>query len=249
MDDTTAPVSPPLSVPRTLRTLAVLKVVTANFAVLSTASLLLGVVCSTLFLFGYLSVFDWTLIWIVEYGDILKFGLVAVAMLSTFVLSIQGVIINTINVHDSTGKARWILLAILGALALSILGTEIYSQHTSAEPQYQRAVTYSLGVIFLTFWIVDITQLVANKKPPPLREISNMIFFAIFSITTFGACVGVFVRYSTTSHDVYLRDRTLTDVRVVMFTSHHTVLFSDKVATVVPTPDVVQMVSKPPRKQ
>src|SRR5262245_14716448 len=54
-----------------------LNFITAHFAVFSLLGLVVTVLCSTLIVYGYLSEFDSQLIWIIEYTDILKFGLVA----------------------------------------------------------------------------------------------------------------------------------------------------------------------------
>ena len=64
-----------------------LSFITAHFAVLSLLSLIAIVLCSTLFVYGYLSAFDWQLIWIIEYTDILKLGLVALALISSTTLA------------------------------------------------------------------------------------------------------------------------------------------------------------------
>lgn len=70
--------------PEEPRELRLLGFVSEHFAVFSFLGLL-AVLCSTLFLYGYLTVFDQQLIWIIEYPDILKFGLVALAVIfSTF---------------------------------------------------------------------------------------------------------------------------------------------------------------------
>lgn len=52
---------------------------TEHFLVLSAVLLVAAVAAGTFFLAGYLSVFDWRLIWVIEYADILKVGLVGLA--------------------------------------------------------------------------------------------------------------------------------------------------------------------------
>src|ERR1700753_3661436 len=61
-----------------------LDTVTKHFAVISTALTVTAVLSSTVFLYGYLSVFDWRLIWVIEYSDVLKFGLIVLAFLASF---------------------------------------------------------------------------------------------------------------------------------------------------------------------
>jgi hypothetical protein len=57
-----------------------LKAVRENFVLLSAGTALLGVTLSATFLAAYLSVFDWHLIWFVQYTDIITFGLLAVGV-------------------------------------------------------------------------------------------------------------------------------------------------------------------------
>jgi hypothetical protein len=49
----------------------------------SAVAVMVASLCAALFLFGYLAVFDWRLIWIVEYSDIFKVGFVALGFLSS----------------------------------------------------------------------------------------------------------------------------------------------------------------------
>jgi hypothetical protein len=58
--------------------------VSEHFALLSSITLAISLLGTTLFLYGYLRVFDWRLIWIIEYPDVIKFGLVAFAIISVF---------------------------------------------------------------------------------------------------------------------------------------------------------------------
>jgi hypothetical protein len=66
-----------------------LGIVSQHFAVASALTVIVGIFCSTIFLYGYIRVFDWHLIWIIEYGDVLKFGLVVVAFMAAFFYQIQ----------------------------------------------------------------------------------------------------------------------------------------------------------------
>jgi hypothetical protein len=58
-----------------------------HFILVSALTIVGGVLCATIFLYGYLLIFDWRLIWIIEYTDVLKVGLVAVAIVSSSLLA------------------------------------------------------------------------------------------------------------------------------------------------------------------
>jgi hypothetical protein len=59
------------------------------FVLVSAAALLLGVTLSTTFLAAYLSVFEWHLLWFVQYTDIITFGLLAVGVITGSLTFIQ----------------------------------------------------------------------------------------------------------------------------------------------------------------
>ena len=63
-----------------------------NFASVSAIGLFAITVYSTIFVYAYLSMFDWRLIWIVEYSDILKIGLVALGIISGVLVSMLGLV-------------------------------------------------------------------------------------------------------------------------------------------------------------
>jgi uncharacterized Fe-S cluster-containing protein len=69
---------------------------------------------------------------------------------------------------------------------------------------------------------------------------------AIFIIPVFGQTFGYYTRdMDGFKHDVILKGVEMQDVGVVMITSHHTVLYSDKGdVIVVPSADVNQIVKK-----
>jgi hypothetical protein len=58
-----------------------LEFVTKHFVVVSTFAVMTSSVCATVFLYSYLAVFDWRLVWIIEYSDIFKATLVALGFL------------------------------------------------------------------------------------------------------------------------------------------------------------------------
>lgn len=66
-----------------------LDLATRNFALLSAGVILLGGFTASLFLAAYLRVFDWRLIWIIEPSDILKVGILSLALLSGFFTLLQ----------------------------------------------------------------------------------------------------------------------------------------------------------------
>lgn len=223
---------------------------TENFAVLSSLLLILGIVCSTVFLYAYLSVFDWHLIWIIEYPDILKFGLIAIGFIGGFAAIIQFIIDKTIQVRETTGKARWKVLALPIGIFAFLVVLDILVQWNKPDPAYARLAYYCLSGATLIVWTFLINHYVKNKEGVGFSEISSLSFLLLATCLTFGYTVGYSVRYSRDfEHDVHLKDQTIQDVILVMATSHHTILYMGKTALVVPTTDIVRFVSNPGRKR
>src|SRR5262245_142350 len=76
------------------------------------------------FAYGYLSVFDWTLIWIIDYSDIFKIGLVAVAatfgMVLIAVLTVSNVLLG--KFHLASIAFATLVRERVGALAVADSG-------------------------------------------------------------------------------------------------------------------------------
>jgi hypothetical protein len=58
----------------------VLDFITKYFVVLSAVAIAAGSSIVIIFIYGYFAIFDWNLIWIIEYPDIAKFTLIVIAL-------------------------------------------------------------------------------------------------------------------------------------------------------------------------
>jgi hypothetical protein len=70
-----------------------------------------------------------------------------------------------------------------------------------------------------------------------------IIFFVVCNISSLGTAFGYYTRDSGGFlHDVFLKDKELHDVGLVMLTSHHVVLCTkDQTIIVVPAGDVIRL--------
>jgi hypothetical protein len=66
----------------TLTAAEILAAIKENFVVLSAAAAVIGITLATTFFGAYLSVFDWRLLWYVQYTDVLTFGVIAIGVIS-----------------------------------------------------------------------------------------------------------------------------------------------------------------------
>jgi hypothetical protein len=81
---------------------------TKHFAVLSVGIGVFGAAMAIIFIAAYLRVFDWRLIWIIEYSDVLKIGLIVVALLSGFSYWIWSGTRDAIDLHKHRGDLSWV---------------------------------------------------------------------------------------------------------------------------------------------
>ncbi len=86
----------------------ILAVVTEHFLLFSALAIIGAVVFGTLFLGGYLGVFDWRLIWIIDYPDILKAGLVGTAAAASLVGIIGPVLESAYRMATERGASAWL---------------------------------------------------------------------------------------------------------------------------------------------
>jgi len=102
-----------------------------NFALVSAGLFGVSVTTIVVLVFSYLSVFDWTLIWILEYSDVAKFLLLAIALL----FGVLGIVTPLAqNVYlwlaNNSKSHRTAFLALLGVWAL-ILAFNLISDYAS----------------------------------------------------------------------------------------------------------------------
>jgi hypothetical protein len=231
--------------PKETPALRLLSFISGHFAVFSLLGLVAIVLCSTLFLYGYLAVFDWQLIWIIEYPDILKFGLVALAVISSIILAVSAFIANLIAASRSKGKAPAMFLVVIIALGIALLVTLVALKWpTEAEPRYEMYGSFGVSAGFLIAVSLGIWGVV--ERTIGAERIGFVVLFLFLSMGSFGSTFGTYVKYAKgLTHDVFLKDREMSDVRLVLFTSHHTVLYVGTDVVVLPTSEIIKVVAHP----
>jgi len=242
-----AQTSSALEQPRELR---LLSFISEHFAVFSLLGLLFAVLCSTLFLYGYLTVFDQQLIWIIEYPDILKFGLVALAVLSTIILIVQALIANAISAARLEGKTRAAAVGVIIAVTLALWAISVIIEwRTQAAPRYEMYVFLGISAVLLIALSVAISDVIEGRIIK-VERIAFVVVGLFVSLGAFGATFGTYAKYSKgPTHDVFLKDREMTNVRLVLFTTHHTVLYAGTDVVVIPTSGIMKIVAHPATQQ
>jgi signal transduction histidine kinase len=137
--------------PRGLTAREVLQLVKDNFVIISGAAVVTGVALAITFLTAYLLVFDWHLLWFVQYTDILTFGLLALGV----VAGVLGIFINFLNIWMTwtsvSVQSRRLFLKIAGSLAVAALALEIWSAWHRGEE-----ITHVILKVFAIDGIINI---------------------------------------------------------------------------------------------
>lgn len=227
----------------------VLEDIKEYFALISASVALAALLGSTVFLYAYLAVFDWRLIWVIEYGDVLKFGLVIFGIVTGYLATIQGFAMNAYNaLFSEDPKQRIFWQKFIAVLFVTSFVFDILRDETHEEHYYALHITMHLSVLLVgvvTFWTVHRFR---NWDSVTYRDVASDAILTIFVLSIFGQTFGYYTRDSAGfKHDVTLKGIEMKNVGVVMITSHHTVLFTESNDTIViPSADVGQIIRHSP---
>jgi hypothetical protein len=237
---------PPGSETKASHTPGPLTFIAENIASFSAVGVVATVVCSTLFLYGYLSVFDWRLFWIIDYSDIFKIGLVTLAALAGAIVILSFGLQMLLGIFRLKGRFRMaqiVFLAILYGIGLGIFGL---FQLRGPAP-YQLYVAWGVAATFLLGLCGVTAVLLTGSITLTAERALGLSTFLFLAVGAADSTFGTVTKYSAGGlrYDVFLKDREMADVRVVLFTSHHTVLYSGELVIVFPTADMVKLVGHP----
>jgi hypothetical protein len=127
-----------------------------NFALVSAAITVLSACMVMVFLFAYLSVFDWNLIWIVEYSDIIKFSLIGVAFMSGSAFFVFTIFAND---HDwlifDIKHSRTTIIAIFATQVLILAAYLYYDIYVVSNPTIEYHIYVFLSNVFLILFAIS----------------------------------------------------------------------------------------------
>lgn len=233
------PPEPPAGQTPALTTAQFVQAVKENFVVVSGMALILGVVLATTFLTAYLTVFDWHLLWFVQYTDIITVGLLAVGIISGSLVMLQMFTTLLISMfHMNKGsRTRWMWGGGLLLLAFIILQVWDAVHHGQG---YVHVLWSILAVAVGVTVIVLIGRHAISGTLPTIVQFVSLIVLVLIGAGGLGKWLGYSVLETETSQDVKIKDAAMSGVKVVIILSRHTVLLKDHDFYVVPTGDISQ---------
>ncbi|TGW06726.1 hypothetical protein EN788_40610, partial [Mesorhizobium sp. M2D.F.Ca.ET.145.01.1.1] len=126
----------------------------SNFAALSATAFFLMVISAAVLTSGYLSVFDSNLIWLVEYTDLIKFGLVTIVFLAGFLYIGNTILTAVLSFFDDAQTKRFRMTAaalVIASIVIIFSGVIYLDQLDGKDRLAERIATLIvvIGFIFL----------------------------------------------------------------------------------------------------
>jgi hypothetical protein len=167
-----APEGPPPTAPKLFDWL------TKNFAFASSVILILSTAGSLIFIVSYFTVFDFNLVWILEYSDLTKLFLISLS-LSIASISLFISTFSTITQQTSPKFRRPFILGLISLFAVGAI-VDAYVNH------YPTSHFFSIAFPLVPLWLI-IEQKVRPKK-------SDLSRLAIVQLFLLGNNLGLHIR-------------------------------------------------------
>ena len=160
---------------------AALRQFSSQFALTSGAAAIFAVLCATIFLFAYVRVFDWRLVWLVDYSDVLKVGIVAIAFFSGLAIYVWLVLSDAYEVAKP-GSRGWMKYVVRTIWIGSMLYW-LYREHETGEARYALVafVFLSILMVFATAWWA-----VRTSARPEARGLMFLAFLCVLTVGILG---------------------------------------------------------------
>lgn len=192
--------------------------VTKYFAVLSAGAIAGGSSLVVIFIYGYLGVFDWNLIWIIEYQDITKFTLIAIALGITVLPTLNAftTVIYNLRLLDTRASWRYGMIAIIILIGFCVISisTAYHTQRSSLEYYYFLWLSIFLTIIMIAAMIRLWPDWITKTRFQQAQIVGGVLVFVFF----LGKTLGLYVKeISSNRQDVITTAETLTDQKGCYF--------------------------------
>jgi len=223
----------------------VLDFLTKHFWVLSTAITSLLAAVTYFFIYSYLSVFDYSLIFIVESTDVLKFTFIAFSIAAGLSGLIYSFILNFHLYIVERTMNKWVIAVLLFSfVALSGFNIWQYQFVHYVQGRWLYEGHRLSSQFFIIYWLFSIRKNVINWPNLPKLGIFADISIFFISIYIWGATYGLSVKFSEQNHsDVLIKDsQMLHDATIVMLLSHHSIFLVGQTIVTMPSANVTRIV-------
>lgn len=218
---------------------AILKFSTENLPTISAISIVLLICASCIFTYGYIVVFDYSILWFISYSDIIRVGFISSVFVMCFFMLINVSIFFLVDFLTAIRKfnaaqkisifAITLFFCALSAAAMSYIGIRLFN----FRPDIGSGIII-LAVICMVFSILFRYRHYSGELTP--RSVFSDILFALTLVLFAGFAFGLYAKNSSELlATVYLDDRVLYESRIVMSKSEYTFIYTvDGVVITVP---------------
>lgn len=216
-----------------------------NFAAFSTLTTAMAASLSMIFLFSYLSVFDAYLIMTIEYSDLLKFVIIGICFASTILLSTRYILDHVINNANIINPPK-IFLAFTVLAFIAYISFPVYGSYYHDRVSLPYQVDKTACILYVAIIIILYVKIYPAIKVITFKHLYNAAALLALFVVMAGFTCGVYVRDKGTIHSVSMREnettlRTIENVGLILFTSHHVILSYADTVLVVPTANITEM--------
>jgi hypothetical protein len=222
-----------------------LNFLTKHFLVISSLSLVVSAALSMILLGAYLSVFDWNLIWLVEYADLTKLFLIGVAIFS----SIATTLIHQIQDAYAwlvKGAKEWKWAALTAVIVTILIQAALVFYDVRNDTGLEAYHVFRAGSS-IAFFLLLFTAFYSHARLMKGDWFAIMNVFAafVFLSATLGSTFAYYVKdASKSAREIWTKDEKFTDAKIIMLLSHHLAFVSHKKIFVIPMTDVTRIASQ-----
>jgi hypothetical protein len=209
-----------------------------NFVLVSAAALLVGLAFATTLLTSYLSVFDWHLIWFVQYPDVITFGVLGAAIISTSVIIVQNGAHAILSAQNPKQK-RNVIIVMATTVAL-MLAVGVWFSFRAREGS-AHLFEGMLAIVMAVAVIVAVASYFEKRQLPTAAQAISILSLLLLGTGALGRWLGDTVKETASfNQDITIKDQVLNNAKIVIVMSRHTILLKDDVLYAVPTGDITK---------
>jgi hypothetical protein len=217
---------------------------TKHFLPLSFIVVIASAAFSMVVLTSYLTVFDWNLVWLVEYSDITKLSLIGVA----FVSSTATLIINqTLDAYAWIVKGSKLFRNTIFGVAAINLAVSAYAIYNDIRTSNGHEAYHSLRAITLFVFLGALFILFRSRDRILRSEFyatTNFIGAIVILLGSLGATYGYYVRdVSKETREIWTSNEKFLKSKIIMLLSHHVAFLANDKVVVLPTQNIERIIS------
>jgi hypothetical protein len=185
----------------------------------------------------------------IEYSDLLKFIIIGsciiFAILSTSQWLINIILDSGLAIKPEKSSIILVIMVVV-AYAIGPAVLSYFNDQISFAYHVGRSICIIIGSIFLYISLKTYSDIGGLNT----RRFYNLVAVLTLLVASIGTTYGIYVRDKGGLHSITIKDndtsiRTIENTRLVLFTSHHIVLFYSNTILLVPTGDIVEIRAAP----